>query len=366
MTTDRCSHLCDAMEYIIAKSTTDDPIRAVVLMGGAYFSNGIALNVIEASSDPATESWLNINRIDDAVQHLLHDFPAHNILTIAALRGNAAAGGVALATSCDIVIAGSDIVLNPAYRAVGLYGSEYHTLSYYGRCGEANAKAILRAMTPISPTQAQSIGLIDYVFPGFGKGLEESVRFHVTLLLKPNILTRGYWKANVDLSPAALAHARALELAEMAKDFWSARSVRYHSRRFDFVRKVKASQTPLRFAIHRRRPDSTAFDEEELDSFDNVAYYKQLAEVQARAGLRAEVREELGALVARWASAEVNARSHRRGSVALQSTMETAHVALPGTERRAETMFSCYYKPVDVPLTPPSSPPDVLLRGVTV
>ena len=42
MTTDRCSHLIEAMEFIKAKSTTEDPVRAVVLMGGAYFSNGIA------------------------------------------------------------------------------------------------------------------------------------------------------------------------------------------------------------------------------------------------------------------------------------------------------------------------------------
>lgn len=127
MSSEQCSQLIAAMEYIITRSSTS-PVKAVVLMGGSYFSNGIHLNVIEASSDPSMESWLNINRINDVVYFLLHDFSACNIATVSAIRSNAAAGGVALATACDVVIAGADVVLNPAYRAVGLSGSEYHTV----------------------------------------------------------------------------------------------------------------------------------------------------------------------------------------------------------------------------------------------
>ena len=97
-------------------------------MGGSYFRNGIALNIIEAAADPAEESWLNINRIDEVVHYLLHEFPACGILTFAAIRGNAAAGGVALAAACDFAIAGAEVVLSPSYRAIGLYGSEYHTV----------------------------------------------------------------------------------------------------------------------------------------------------------------------------------------------------------------------------------------------
>ena len=247
MSTRQCSRLIGAMKYILSESTPSNPVHAVTLMGGSYFSNGIALNVIEAAADPADESWHNINRINDVVHYILHELPARGILTIAAVRGNAAAGGVALATACDIVIVGSSVVLNPAYRAVGLSGSEYHTLSYVGRCGQGRATKILRAMTPMSPLQAQRIGLVDYVFPGTGAELDDYIRSHIVMLLRPGCLTRGFWKAKLDLSPASLARARASELSEMSKDFWSARSVRYHGRRFDFVRKVKPLQTPLRF-----------------------------------------------------------------------------------------------------------------------
>ena len=172
MSTAQCSRLIEAMDHILAKAATDKTIRAIVLMGGSYFSNGIALNVIEASSDPAQESWININRIDDVVQHLLHEFPSRNITTIAAIRGNAAAGGVALATACDFVIAGSDVVLNPAYRGIGLHGSEFHSLTYTARCGAQQAR--LQRLQPHLALDAAAgqVGDVEDVHRAFAIGRE--------------------------------------------------------------------------------------------------------------------------------------------------------------------------------------------------
>ena len=125
---------------------------ALVLMGGHYFSNGIALNAIEQQGNAAPsvedadhwagdETWANINAIDDIVEYLAGDTDSNRsqmfqgkktlcetgVTTIAVMRGNAAAGGVALAAACDIVVAAEDTVLNPAYRAMGLHGSEFHS-----------------------------------------------------------------------------------------------------------------------------------------------------------------------------------------------------------------------------------------------
>lgn len=166
MTTKQCSQLIDAMDYILASSTAASPVKALVMMGGNYFSNGIALNVIEADTSPAAYGWMNINRIDDVVQYLLQEMPKRNILTIAGIRGNAAAGGVAFASACDIVVAGANVVLNPAYRSMGLHGSEYHSLSYFGRCGHDVGTQLLREMLPMSAFQALSCGLVDHVVPG--------------------------------------------------------------------------------------------------------------------------------------------------------------------------------------------------------
>ncbi|KAM7183191.1 ClpP/crotonase [Rhypophila sp. PSN 637] len=266
MSSTQCVRLVQALEFVLSKHTDLEPLSAVVLMGGAsYFSNGIHLNVIETADDPALESWENINYINDAVLYLLHELPKRKIHTVAAIRGNCAAGGVALAAACDKVIAGADVVLNPAYRALGLYGSEYHTLSYTKRCGNSAAAGLLRNMLPLSASDAEQVGLVDHVLSASGVELCDQIRDYVeTMLSSVDDSASSFWKAGIDTSMAALASVRVAELAEMAKDFWSPRAIRYHRRRSDFVRKVKPKTTPLRFAIHRRaEKGERLLDEEE-------------------------------------------------------------------------------------------------------
>jgi enoyl-CoA hydratase/carnithine racemase len=331
MSTVQCSRLIEALDFIISYHTAAQPLSAVILMGGSYFSNGIALNVIEASPSPSLESWQNINRIDDVVHYLLHELPSRNITTVAALRGNTAAGGVALATACDIVVAGAEIVLNPAYRAIGLHGSEYHSLSYPGRCGAAMAARLLRAMLPLSAYDARAAGLVDHVLPGSGALLDTRIRNHVKALVCSGKPALGPWKANADVSPAGLAQARAAELAEMAKDFWSPRAERYHTRRRDFVRKVKASGTPLRFATHRRREGM--LDPEESDEFDSVERFEKQARTAVETQLSRKFVECLANLVA---GSEVGDKTD-----VVMNGKEHRFAGMMGEERGP--VFSCYY-----------------------
>jgi putative two-component system hydrogenase maturation factor HypX/HoxX len=123
MSTEQCRRLLDAYREACERPTS------VLVLGGErdFFSNGIHLNVIEAADDPAAESWANINAIDDLVEAVL---TTTDRLVVAAVAGNAAAGGVMLALAADEVWCRSGAVLNPHYRLMGLYGSEYwtHTL----------------------------------------------------------------------------------------------------------------------------------------------------------------------------------------------------------------------------------------------
>jgi putative two-component system protein, hydrogenase maturation factor HypX/HoxX len=108
----QCYRLRDA--FLHARSR---PTRVIVLLGGHdFWSNGIHLNVIEASADPAMESWRNINAIDDLIFEILNTM-SH--LVIAGLRGNAGAGGAMLALAADHIYARSGVVLNPHYRSMG-------------------------------------------------------------------------------------------------------------------------------------------------------------------------------------------------------------------------------------------------------
>jgi putative two-component system hydrogenase maturation factor HypX/HoxX len=107
MSTEQCRRLRDA--YVLSRSRHQT--KVIVLMGGAdFFSNGIHLNVIEAADDPALESWLNLQAIDEVVREIV-ETDSH--LVISALAGDAAAGGVPFALAADRVVAREDVVLNP-------------------------------------------------------------------------------------------------------------------------------------------------------------------------------------------------------------------------------------------------------------
>jgi putative two-component system hydrogenase maturation factor HypX/HoxX len=157
MSTDQCRRLRAAYLYARSRRQT----KVIVLTGGCdFFSNGIHLNVIEASVDPAAESWRNLHAIDDIVHDIIK---TDSHLVISALGGDAAAGGVPLALAADQVVAREDVVLNPYYRHMGgLYGSEYWTYLLPRRVGSEMSERLTSApFEPVGARQAVEIGLLD-------------------------------------------------------------------------------------------------------------------------------------------------------------------------------------------------------------
>jgi putative two-component system hydrogenase maturation factor HypX/HoxX len=160
MSTEQCLRLRDAYRYARSRRHTN----AIVLMGGAdTFSNGIHLKVIEASDDPAAESWRNLNAMNDLVRDVI-ETDSH--VVVSALTGDAAAGGVALALAADRVVAREDVVLNPYYQHMGgLYGSEYWTYLFPRRVGpEMTARLTGPPFGAIGARRAVEIGLLDGTF----------------------------------------------------------------------------------------------------------------------------------------------------------------------------------------------------------
>jgi hypothetical protein len=202
-------------------------------------------------------------------------------------------------------------------------------------------------MTPISPFDARAIGLVDHVLPGSGSALEKRIKSHVAVVVKSGKPSKGIWKTRIELTPARLAAARANELDEMSKDFYSARSTRYNTRRFNFVRKVKAMQTPLRFALHRRTEASLS-DEEERDNFDDVEHFERLAE-----------QELLNKLVSQLQLTNGDATKPELLAAKLHAL--TPPETSPRT--RPESLFSCYYKPQPETLRLPPSPVSISSRS---
>ena len=329
-------------------------------MGGHYFSNGIALNTIEdevtecqladipdqGNTYAGIETWRNINAIDDIVEFLAGDthperspflqnaqtLCQRGIVTVACIRGNVAAGGVALAAACDNVWVSDRVTINPAYRAMGLHGSEFHSYvlfprlycyilltlvrwSYVQRCGQEEAGEMLRSMLPISTQKSLSIGLVDHVFewkpyeaPGVPSyAIRELIQrlfnriANKTLKCAPWVDSpvsplevtekdgrtpmlvdwmcankQNYFAKNrSEWHNPPLLHYRNEELSHMLLDcFHPTRSLRYHDRRRAFIRKFKSDTTPTRYMTHLH----DAPDPEDTEEFDYIGPWKRGSE----------------------------------------------------------------------------------------
>jgi putative two-component system hydrogenase maturation factor HypX/HoxX len=230
------------------------PTRVIVLMGGAdFWCNGMHLHCIEAAGSPADASWININLIDD----LAHDMVTTDThLTIAALQGNAAAGGVFLALAADRVLARSGIVLNPHYRNMGnLYGSEYWTYLLPRRVGAPQAQAIMARRLPVGAPEARELGLIDDHAGPDTKEFRALIEAHAANLAANDgftqMLAEKRARRTRDEQIRPLADYRADELAHMRMNFFGF-DPSYHIARHRFVHRTPHAWTPLHLAQHRR------------------------------------------------------------------------------------------------------------------
>ncbi|AWZ04751.1 hydrogenase maturation protein [Streptomyces sp. ICC4] len=244
MSTERCRRLLDAYRTACSR-----PTSVLVLSGGRdFFSNGIHLGVIEAAADPAEESWANINAMDDLVEAVL---TTTDRLVVAALGGNAAAGGAVLALAADEVWCRSGVVLNPHYRLMGLYGSEYWTYTLPRRAGAEATARLTRDALPVGSATAVRLGLADRTLACASGAFDDvTARLAVRLAGSPTVQARIAGKKarrELDESVRPLASYREAELARMRDTFFDPEAP-YHALRRAFVRKEAPASTPAHLA----------------------------------------------------------------------------------------------------------------------
>jgi putative two-component system hydrogenase maturation factor HypX/HoxX len=247
MSTSQCRRLLAAYRHAQSR-----PVKVIVLGGTRdLFGNGIHLNVIQAAEDPAAESWRNINAIDDLVQAILTNTGQ---LTVAALEGNAAAGGLMLALAADQVWCRDGAVLNPHYKLMGLHGSEYWTYTLPRRVGAAEAARLTQACLPVRPASALRSGLVDHVITGAATGFRTRVAALAEQLARgsdyPARLAAKARQLAAAEKQRPLASYRAAELTVMSRNFTDPREP-YPQLRRAFVYKDKPSHTPPHLARHR-------------------------------------------------------------------------------------------------------------------
>lgn len=240
MDTDQCRRLLDHYRALCSGDAA-----VIVLMGGEEFwSNGIHLNRIESSEDPAQESWQNLNAIDDFVEALID---TTDTITVAALRNNAGAGGAIMALACDYVVLREGVVLNPHYRTMGLYGSEYWTYLLPRRVGGKQAATLMRNCLPLLASEALQIGFGDEVFDeDWDIYRRELDRFCQSIARSADLGAQLQAKAAMreeDERRKPLRQYRGEELEEMSAIFFDPQA-QYHRARRDFVYGKAPVETP--------------------------------------------------------------------------------------------------------------------------
>jgi putative two-component system hydrogenase maturation factor HypX/HoxX len=265
MSTTQCNRLREA--FITARHCNT---KVIVLTGGRdIWSNGIHLNVIEASQNPAQISWENINAMNDLIKEIICT-DTHYI--ISAMQGNAGAGGVALALAADKVLARKGIIFNPHTRNMGLYGSEYWTYLLPKRIGTEKANLFTEQCLPWGTDIALEVKLIDDCFEYSGDGFREKVKCTAEKILQlfyfPKLLASKKFKRKRDESYKPLQKYRNDELEKMHKNIFED-DLGYDWKRHCFVHKINPRTNDVimkdlfseRRKIWRRRKDEKMYYE---------------------------------------------------------------------------------------------------------
>jgi putative two-component system hydrogenase maturation factor HypX/HoxX len=250
MSTEQCRLLLSVYQHVATLN-----IKVIVLMGGEEcWSNGIHLNHIEAADNPSDESWQNINAIDDLVYQIITTLDK---LTIAAVAGNAGAGGAIMAIAPDLVFARDGVIFNPHYKNMGeLYGSEYWTYLLPKRVGQVVATQLTEERLPISAKNAWRLGFVDKVLDRQNHIFAAQVKQLANTYLSDHdalaaVLARKATTRCFDEANKPLAAYRKFELTQMYANFYG--NDDYHAARKRFVYKLGgATGTPENIAIHRK------------------------------------------------------------------------------------------------------------------
>ncbi len=231
--------------------SSEQNVKVIVLMGGEdFWSNGIHLHCIEHATNSAKESWRNINAINNLVESLIN---CSSVITIAALRQNAGAGGAIIPLACDYVVARKGVILNPHYQLMGLTGSEYWSYLLPKRVGESKALELMHNCLPLIAQEALEINMVDSVFDedanvyhqqlmSYCQALSNSADY--SLLLENKKALRAKEQQHKKLSVY-----RNKEL-KLMKNIFDKPTSPYHLLRYNFVHKIDCGKTPKRLRSH--------------------------------------------------------------------------------------------------------------------
>lgn len=168
----------EALHEIVEAYARDDAIRVIVVKGAGdqAFVSGADISEFEEkrSTQETTQAYHEVShRASDALQFV-------NKPTIAMIRGWCVGGGVSLALSCDLRIAGEGARFAVPAAKLGL-GYEFEGVrKLVDAVGPAFAREIFYTARQFSAAEALAMGLVNRVVPD--DGLEAYVRDYATTI----------------------------------------------------------------------------------------------------------------------------------------------------------------------------------------
>tara|TARA_B100001142_G_scaffold299614_1_gene323672 strand:+ start:733 stop:1503 length:771 start_codon:yes stop_codon:yes gene_type:complete len=147
----------------IDSALTDDSVRGFVLTGeGRFFSAGADINDFQNSLDKGEIVTL-IHDLTGLLHPLLMRMRRSSKISVAAINGAAAGGGLGLALACDARIAGNNAKLAASYAGIGLSPDGGTTWVLPRLVGEQIAKRFFFNNSIWNSEQALEFGAVDEI-----------------------------------------------------------------------------------------------------------------------------------------------------------------------------------------------------------
>ncbi len=145
----------EALDAALVSIEADADVRAVVIRGeGRGFCSGLDLRDIEQMG----AGGLTFEKVIARVQKL-------PVPTVAAVHGDALTGGLVLALSCDLRIAGEGARLGMTPARIGYLPTYWIFRKFVETVGPANTAEIMYLADPVDANRAREMGLVHKVVP---------------------------------------------------------------------------------------------------------------------------------------------------------------------------------------------------------
>ena len=176
--------LIDALLAALAKARDDDAVRAVIISSAhKVFCAGLDLDIVRGK--PAIETKKFLERLYFALNDTQYRMGKP---TIAAIDGAVRAGGMTIAISCDMIVAGKDSTFGYPEIDVGLIPA-IHFVQLPRLVGKHQAFGPLFLGEPFDAATAHRMGLLSEVVPK-GTALERAREIAGKLATKSPIVMK--------------------------------------------------------------------------------------------------------------------------------------------------------------------------------